>query len=221
MKTNRRTLHTLLYLALFAVGFAFVESTVVVYLRSLYYPEGFRFPLALMGKHHILSEVAREVATIVMLVSVALLAGTRAWERFGYFLVAFGVWDIFYYVWLKVLLDWPAKLADWDVLFLIPLPWIGPVIAPVLISVVMIWGGVMLVRRSSSDGSFHFGRAAWVLSVTATIIAFYSFISDSRSVTDGAIPSGYRYELLAASIVLYVAAFVLAGRPSSSHDRPH
>ena len=209
----------LVWISLFAVGFAFVESAVVVYLRALYYPEGFRFPLALMDTHHFLTEVAREVATVVMLVSVAVLAGTRAWERFGYFLIAFGVWDIFYYVWLKVLLDWPATLTDWDVLFLIPLPWVGPVIAPVLISVVMIEGGVMLAWRSSSNGSFRFGRACWVLSAAATIIAFYSFVADSGATLKGAMPSGYRYELLAVSILCYGAAFVLAGRNPSSPSR--
>ncbi len=202
----------LLYVAVFAVAFAFVESSVVAYLRALYYPDGFRFPLALMEVPRLTIEAARETAAMVMLGAVALLAGTRAWERFGFFLVAFGVWDIFYYIWLKVLLDWPATVLDWDVLFLLPVPWIGPVIAPVALSLVMIGGGFTIVARTSSGRDFHLGRLSWVLSVAATVIALSSFVSDTGVWMKEAMPSPYRYELLVTSIVLYLAAFVLADR---------
>src|SRR5512134_294061 len=98
----------LLWVSLFGVAFALVESSVVVYLRSLYYPEGFAFPLKLMSPQHVGVELSREAATIVMLAAIGVVAGSKAWEKFAYFLVAFGVWDIFYYVWLRVMLDWPA-----------------------------------------------------------------------------------------------------------------
>ena len=126
MKTSR----TILLVSVFAVAFALVESSVVVYLRLLYYPEGFAFPLKPALMSHVAVEVSREVATIVMLAVVGLIAGRSRWQRFSYFMIAFGVWDIFYYVWLKIMLNWPASLLDWDVLFLIPVPWIGPVVAP-------------------------------------------------------------------------------------------
>jgi hypothetical protein len=213
MRVDKRTRHTLWYIGVFAIAFAFVESSVVVYLRALYYPDGFRFPLALMEIPRFQIELAREAATMVMLGAVAFLAGTRAWERFGYFLVAFGVWDIFYYVWLKLLLGWPATVTDWDVLFLIPLPWIGPVIAPVLLSLVMIGGGITMVVRMMSGEGFHFGRGSWVLSVVATLILVLSFVSDTDATLKGAMPSPYHYELLVTSIAFYVVAFVLAVRP--------
>ena len=113
--------HKLGWIAVFGIAFGFVESSVVVYLRSLYNPEGFTFPLRVMSAEHLLVELIRKAATLVILAAVGMLAGSRRWEKFGYFLVAFGVWDIFYYVWLKVLLNWPAGLLDWDILFLIPL----------------------------------------------------------------------------------------------------
>jgi len=79
----------MLWVALFAVAFALVESSVVVYLRALYYPAGFSFPLRLMEIAHLGVELGREIATIVMLVAIGVIAGRPAWERFGYFLIAF------------------------------------------------------------------------------------------------------------------------------------
>ncbi|MBM2841137.1 MAG: hypothetical protein HW412_1665, partial [Bacteroidetes bacterium] len=171
----------LLWVSLFGVTFAFVESSVVVYLRSIYYPEGFAFPLKLISQQHLTVELAREAATIVMLAAVGILAGSKAWERFGYFLVAFGVWDIFYYVWLKVILDWPASLSDWDILFLIPLPWIGPVIAPVFISLLMILCGLTIAVRFEQRKFFHPNRWSWMLAIAGTLVVLYSFMTDTEA----------------------------------------
>ena len=129
----------LLVLAVFALAMAFVESAVVVYLRGLFYPDGFYGTLAAFPVFYYGTEVFREAATIIMLASVAVLAARRGWwERAAYFLFCFGLWDIFYYVWLYALLGWPPSLLTTDVLFLIPVPWVAPVVAPVVASVVMI-----------------------------------------------------------------------------------
>jgi hypothetical protein len=133
--SNNHFIPKLLWLTLFAIAMAYVESAVVVYLRAIFHPEGFIFPLKAFNDYKIKVEVFREVATLVMLLTVAHLAGRNIQERFASLMLTFGVWDIFYYVWLKVLIDWPVSLLDWDILFLIPLPWIGPVIAPVSIAV--------------------------------------------------------------------------------------
>ena len=99
-----------LWTALFAAAFGFVEAAVVVYLRALYYPEGFQFPLRLMAPAMVPVELIRELATLVMLASVGILAGRSRWDRFGAFMVTFGVWDITFYIWLKVLVAWPASI---------------------------------------------------------------------------------------------------------------
>jgi hypothetical protein len=216
MRADSQSVRTLAWVALFGIAFGFVESSVVVYLRALYYPEGFRFPLKLIRDQHLLTEVAREVATIVMLVAVAAVAGSRRWERFGYFLAGFGIWDLFYYLWCKVLIGWPATLTDWDVLFLIPLPWIGPVIAPLLIALFMTIYGSTIVLRVSAGEYYRPSFISWMLFISATIIVLYSFISDIAATTQGQFPAGYRYELLIASLVLYGAGFVLACRKPPS-----
>jgi hypothetical protein len=142
----------ILLLALFAIAMGFVESAVVVYLRGLFYPEGFYGTLAIIPVFYYGTEVFREAATIIMLAAVALLAARRGWwERAAYFLFCFGVWDIFYYIWLYALLGWPPSLLTTDLLFLIPVPWVAPVVAPVAASAVMIAASVwILARRTRS-----------------------------------------------------------------------
>jgi bacteriorhodopsin len=200
----------LLWVSLFGMAFALVESSVVVYLRSLYYPEGFTFPLKLMSPQHLGVELSREAATIVMLSAVGVIAGSKAWERFAYFLVAFGVWDIFYYVWLKVMLDWPASLNDWDILFLIPLPWIGPAIAPVLISLLMIVCGSIIIARLAKEEAFHPGWMSWSLSAVGALVVLYSFMEDTSATLHGQQPAPYKYSLLVVFLILNLISFVLA-----------
>ena len=130
----------------FAIAMAHVETMIVVYLRRLYYPEGFDFPLVIIDTPTLLLELEREAATLVMLAAYGLAAGRTKAGKLANFIIAFGVWDIFYYVWLKVVLDWPASLLTWDVLFLIPVPWAGPVIAPISVACTMIGMGLVLLH---------------------------------------------------------------------------
>ena len=133
-----------------SIAFAYIESSVVVYLRNVYYPEGFSFPLKLIEGSLLLIEVGRELATIVLLLGLALLAGQTFMQRFAYFSLAFGIWDIFYYIWLKIFINWPESLLTWDLLFLIPIPWIGPVLSPVLVSISLIITALVLINYDHS-----------------------------------------------------------------------
>ena len=99
-------------------------------------------------------ETAREAATIVMLGSIAVIAGKTIRERLAYFFLAFGVWDIFYYFFLRLTIGWPKSFSDLDIFFLLPFPWVGPVFVPVIISALLIGGSlVYLVRGSYGIGS--------------------------------------------------------------------
>jgi hypothetical protein len=144
-------------LALFAAAMGWLEAVVVVYLRALLgvahgcaapAPDELTRGLAALP-WLIATEQGREAATIVMLATVAWLAAPRLVPRLGAFLVAFGVWDIVYYVALYALLRWPPSLATPDLLFLIPPGpwWIQPVWVPVAISAVMILAGAWLFTR--------------------------------------------------------------------------
>ena len=137
--------YNILWVCFFAVWMAYLESAVVVYLRELYFPEGFSFPIKIMPLTLSLIEIGREVATIFMLLSIAYLSSKKSWSRFAYFMIAFGIWDIWYYIWLKIFLNWPSSLLTWDLLFLIPVPWVGPVLAPVIVSVSLVGAGVLIL----------------------------------------------------------------------------
>jgi hypothetical protein len=198
--------------AVFAIAFALVEASVVIYLRALYYPDGFTFPLKLIPGGYLRVEIAREAATMIMLATLAVIAGWRPWERSGYFLFAFGIWDIAFYFWLLVAVGWPASLFEWDILFLIPIPWIGPVIAPLSISALMVTCGGMLVLRSADGRQFRPGPFSWVLGAAGTAMILFSFMSDTDAGLRGAVPVPYHYNILILGLIAYIAGFVLACR---------
>src|SRR6266516_7032577 len=144
-----------LVVALYAVAMAWVEAAVVYYLRSLidriepYQP----YPLP-VARGFGEAELIREIATLIMLFTVGWLAGATWRARLGYSVVAFGVWDIFYYVFLRVLTGRPKSLLDWDILFLIPLPWWGPVWAPTSIALLMILWGTFIAQFERFPAAF-------------------------------------------------------------------
>lgn len=162
----------------FFIAMAFLESAVVVYLRALYYPEGFDFPLAPMSPTLVGTELGREAATILMLLAVPAVVTGRALERFAWFCFGFGVWDIFYYVWLKVLLDWPASFFANDLLFLIPVPWVGPVWAPCVISLGLISTALVILHGRDRDPAFRVSITAWTLLIVGALLMILSFVID-------------------------------------------
>jgi len=202
----------IILILLFGVSFAYVEATVVVYLRELLYPEGFTFPLKLMPLNLITIELFRELVSIVMLVAVAAVTGKKFWERFGYFITLFGVWDIFYYIWLKVTIDWPSSLLDWDILFLIPIPWIGPVIAPVLVALLMVITGLSITSLFIRGYTFRPTVLAWVLSVVGTAALLFSFMGDTGATLHQQMPQPYMYGFLIVGLLLYLIAYLVSYR---------
>ena len=149
-----------------------------------------------------------------MLAAVGMIAGKSRWQRFSYFMIAFGIWDIFYYVWLKVILNWPASLLDWDILFLIPLPWIGPVVAPVLVSIVMIAGGWLIIAREDASGRFSATKSAIIFSLVGSALVIASFLVDPDASMRFQEPKPYRYELLVISMICYTTAFIITWKSS-------
>ncbi len=165
----------LLWLTVFAVAMAQVEAALVVHLRTIYYgTESLAvFPLAIFSQRDLTIELVREAATLVMILSVAAIAEKGATRIFAAFVYVFGVWDICYYVWLKVMIGWPQAWLEWDVLFLIPWPWFGPWLTPALIALMFtVWGGRILYRPSEA----RFTRVATTLFVLGAAIALAAFL---------------------------------------------
>jgi hypothetical protein len=200
------------WLITYAIAMAYVESAVVVYLRALYYPQGFVFPLAPLPPDMVAIEIGREAATLVMLLGVAMLAGKERWERFLAFCISFAVWDLFYYVWLWLLLRWPPSLLTWDVLFLIPVPWTGPVLAPVIVSVLLVVGGLLLWRKGARGEPVRFPIPLRILALTGALLVLGSFVLDFRVALSQGQPPTFRWGLFGTGASLGAVSLVLAVR---------
>ncbi len=211
---RRSTALTWAVVGVFAVGMAWVEAACVFYLRTLVDRiEPYQaLPLpdsAALGS----AELAREAATLLMLATVGWLAGTTWRSRLAFATIAFGWWDIFYYVFLRLLTTWPGSIWDWDLLFLLPLPWWGPVLAPVLIALLMIAGGTLVVSRDTPDRPWWPSWWALALGLIGTGLALYVFMADALRVAGQGIDALRR--LLPATFhwPLFLTAWVLMAAP--------
>ncbi len=168
----------LLIVTSFAIAMGFLETAVVVYMREILYPGGFEFPLSPIPVDMALTELFREVATLVMLVSIGFLAGRRFSTGFAWFIYSFAIWDIFYYFFLWLLLGWPESLMTWDVLFLIPTTWTGPVLAPVLVSLTMILLALVILLRAKQGRESRIPGMIWAGLILGSLILILGFILD-------------------------------------------
>jgi hypothetical protein len=196
---------------------AFLEAVVVVYIRGL---------LNITNDHvalgpYVTMEMWREAATIVMLVAIGWLAGRQGIERWAYGLFAFGVWDIFYYVWLKVLVDWPASLLAWDVLFLIPLRWWGPVLSPMLIASLICVVAVLAVVRLNLGERLGITRGRVGIGILGGLLALYVFMSDALGALlagqtdwDTLRPEPFKWPLFLVALALMALPSLIATWPT-------
>lgn len=167
------------WILIFAIAMGYLESAVVVYLREIYYPEGFNFPLKAMAQTIAVTELIREAATLIMILAISILAAERWLQRFAWFLVVFSVWDLTYYVFLKVLLSWPESIFTTDILFLLPSIWTGPVIAPVINSLTMILVAVVILfKRKGSMALSRLSGVIWMLLILGSMIVLIAYMKD-------------------------------------------
>ncbi len=216
----------LAWTALFGVAFGWVEAAVVVYLRRIFYPDGFGFPLVPIDPELLAVELAREAATLLMLLAVAMLAGRRSWERFGHFLVAFGLWDLAYYAGLKAALGWPPGPGTFDILFLLPAPWTAPVYAPALAAALMVVGGTVAVSLEAAGHPGRADRRTWALGAAGAGLLLWTFLRDTAAGTGQAPPEPYPWPamllgdaLLAACLLRFVRLTRAAPRPAGRSGR--
>ena len=169
---------TLFWVTFYSITMGLLEAAVVIYLRKLYYPHGFSFPLSSMPNDVSVVEIWREAGTIIMLLSVGILAGKNRAEKFAWFIFSFAVWDIFYYLFLLVFTGWPQSLFTWDILFLIPVPWVGPVVTPIIIALTMILFALTVVYYSAKGINVALKVKETILLLVGSLIVIISFTED-------------------------------------------
>jgi hypothetical protein len=225
-------------LLLFGTAFGYLEAAVVTYLRALHEPARQRFypsrppaelfPLltldqvrtAAPGQMQTLAiEIGREAATIVMLAAVALAVARNAGDWAAAFVITFGTWDITFYVFLKVLLGWPASIFTWDILFLIPVPWAGPVLAPVLVSAVMIGAGVWHLRSQSQGQPVRIGAVQWSGIMAGAAVIVISFAMEYRNIMAGGMPYPFNWRVFSAGLLIGMGSYAWAARAAQRADQ--
>jgi hypothetical protein len=197
----------------FAIAMAWVEAATVYYLRVMVnrvnpYQAN---PLPMHGGLGQV-ELVREVATLVMLATLGMLAGRTRRAQVGYAAIAFGVWDIFYYVFLRLIGDWPKSLFDWDILFLLPVPWWGPVLAPVSIALLLVVGGTLATQSAGTGPPTPLTRTLWRLHGLGIALALYVFMADSlRALNHGldsmtsVLPTAFNWPMFCVAVTLMAA----------------
>ncbi|MEO8468715.1 MAG: hypothetical protein ABI573_03495 [Chloroflexota bacterium] len=204
----------------FAIAMAYLESAVVVYLQgALDGQVGEIFPLRpeLAVGDYILIEVGREVATIVMIGAVGLLVGRSGLERLAWAAVVFGVWDSGYYAWLQVFSGWPGSLGTTDLLFLIPLPWVGPVWSPVLVSVALVVAGLAAAQRLRSDRPLVARSRHWAAGLVGGFLVILSWTIDSGRLLDGNLPGSYPWPIFAIGMLVALIGAADVLRPGAGN----
>ena len=221
---------TLLALLIFGTAFGYLEAAVVTYLRLLHGPDVARFhpgrkaddlfPLLTLEQlralgaqttHTLGTELGREAATIVMVAAIALAVSRNAGEWAAAFVIVFGTWDITFYAFLKVLIDWPASLMTWDILFLIPVPWVGPVLAPVLVSAAMIAAGVWQMRRP-----VRVRAKEWFGILGGAVVVIIAFALDYENIMAGGMPNPFHWGVFIVGLATGVASYAWAHRASAA-----
>ena len=200
-------------MVVFAAAFAYIESAVVVYLRVIFYPDGFSFPLPNLldfenvRRYLLLTEIGREAATLVLILTACILIGRNRHQRFAYFLAIFAVWDIFYYIWLKLILDWPASIMEWDILFLIPTIWASAVLYPVIISVIMLAFAVLILHRDAIGKPINVTPLDWLIFSAASVVIVISFCNTGRHIADADYKAYFYWPIFAFGAATAVATF--------------
>jgi len=198
---------------IFSVAFGYIEAAVVVYLRTIFYPEGFEFPLSGFGltplwRNLLLTEVMREAASLVLILTAARVMGRGLREQFAFFMSMFAVWDIFYYIWLKVLIDWPGSIMDWDILFLIPIAWASPVLAPVLVSITLLIFGLLILYRGACGRPITAKLTDWLGFVAAASVVIISLCTAGPHISNSEYQCYFYWPLFAAGLSASIALFV-------------
>jgi hypothetical protein len=213
-------------LILFGLAFGYVEGAVVVVLRGFYdpihkklHPEAGPddlFPLVTLDElhaegrdhvHRLVVELIREGATLVMLAAVPWVFARNFHQWIAGFMIGFGVWDLAYYATLKLTIGWPASWLTWDILFLLPVPWSGPVLAPCLVSCSIITAGLMILHREAIGRSIPLTVVNWALIVLGGVIVILSFCWDARSVNQGRHPGPFPWWVLGFGELLGLMGF--------------
>ncbi len=201
----------LISVILFAIAMGLLESICVVYIRQIIFPPDGNIANTPISDFNFTLEAIRESMTIIMLTALSILAAFNWRTRLAMFFLAFGIWDIFYYFGLKIFLDWPATIMDWDTLFLIPVAWYSPIIVPVLISTYFIIGSIFIIIHESNGTKLKFNFSVVVLQFLGFVVWFYSFVKNSAMISENGYTNvEYSWALFFLGLIFGISSLIAA-----------
>ena len=163
---------------------------------------------------------------LVMLVAVGWAAGRTSWQKFCFFMICFGVWDIFFYIWLWVMVQWPESLLTWDLLFFVPLPWVGPVITPVLIALAMAVAGSLIIYYEQGGYTIYWRWFDFLILMGCGLLLIVAFCWDWKNIMripgdelHTGIPNPFAWWLYLPVYLFSVLYFALRLRKTVSANR--
>jgi len=201
----------LISVAIFAVAMGILEAICVVYIRKIIFPPDGNIANIAITDFNFTIEAIREAMTIIMLGTMSILAAYNFRTRLAMFFLAFGIWDILYYIGLSIFLNWPTSIMNWDTLFLIPIAWYSPVIVPVIISLYFIGGGIFIILHEGNGIKLKFNFIVILLQFLAFVVWFYSFIKDSAMISEtGYANAEYSWLFLVLGLLLGVGSLSIS-----------
>jgi hypothetical protein len=215
MKNHERRL-AYVTAGILALAFGWIEASAVVYLREIAvreaslagasYLPNLQVTLLSLPGYLVSLEMAREVCTILLLGAVAWLAGRCPADRAGAFLLSFGLWDLAYYGVLRLVVGWPDGPSAWDILFLIPLPWVAPVWAPITVATIFVVAGSYLFW--TPDKARRYGWVDAGVLATSVLLTIAAFLFESGSVMDQRVPERFPVWLFWTGVALGATWFL-------------
>ena len=220
-------IRNLRWVALFALAMAYLEAATVVYLRRVFGVTDLVRDVSSLDPLIARVELGRELATLLMILAVGWAAGKSRQSRLGFAFFAFGLWDILYYAWLKVFLDWPDSLLAPDILFLVPLPWWGPVLSPVLVALLCMAGGALAVRADDLGRALRPGLPEWLAALAGAAAVLYAFMADALAALPADAetlnrlrPTPFRWPVYLAGLALMTWSVWRMNRPALPRSLP-
>ncbi|MCF7885109.1 MAG: hypothetical protein K9M80_01320 [Candidatus Marinimicrobia bacterium] len=176
----------------------------------MYQPGNPFFPVIVIQNKHLIIEIFREIFSLTVVFLIAYLSGNNYREKFAALMFTFGLWDIFYYIWLFIIHQWPPSWMTWDVLYRVPIMWTGPVIAPLIVSVCLVSSALIIFYIEHNKIEIEFTSGMWIFEIIAGTGVIISFVWNSQSTLRGAWPGGFPWWLFLPSILLGLIVFYYA-----------
>ncbi len=228
---SRETSWRWIWVVTFAAAFAWVEMAVVLYLHEICFSGSLSFPLPLAWKngelvvnHLMRVEFGREIAAFLILAAVACTAGRNLWQKFAFFLIAFGVWDIFFYIWMRLGAGWPENLLTWNILYALPLPWVAPVLAPLLIAFAMAAAGGLILYFENKGHEIRWRWFDWIIMFGCASLMLAAFWWDWKNIIrvpadppNTGIPNPFAWWLYLPAYIFSVGYFAFRMRQNVKH----